>query len=83
MRDGFIIDRLTSVDTVEIVICGGNILEVFEGFFCHILEYNSYTQIVTNMFEKRDFFKTPEKDLLQNIAKTWDCQSTVVLLEKI
>ena len=42
MRNGIIIDTLTSVDIVEIVECGG-ILEVFEGFFCHNLEYNPYT----------------------------------------
>ena len=52
MRNGIIIDTLTSVDIVEIVKCGGVILEVHEGFFCHILEYNRYTEFVTDMFEK-------------------------------
>ena len=54
MRNGIIIDILTSVDIVEIVKCGGVILEVFEGFFCHNLEYNPYTEFVTDMFQKRD-----------------------------
>ena len=40
MRNGIIIDTLTSVDIVEIVKYGGVNLEVFEGFFCHNLEYN-------------------------------------------
>ena len=37
--------------------------------FCYNLEYNPYTEIVTNMFEKRDLFKSQGKDLLQNLAK--------------
>ena len=69
MRKGIIIDSLTIVDIVEIIKCGGIILEVYEGFFCHNLEYNPYTEFVTDMFEKRDLFKSQGKDLLQNLAK--------------
>ena len=69
MRNGIIIDTLTGVDIVEIVKCGGIILEVYEGFFCYNLEFNPYTEFVTDMFEKRDMFKSQEKDLLQNLAK--------------
>ena len=39
MRIGIIIDNLTSVDIVEMVKGGDVILEVFEGIFCHNLEY--------------------------------------------
>ena len=42
MRNGIITDTLTSVDIVEIVKCRGVTLEVFEGFFCHNLEYSPY-----------------------------------------
>ena len=69
MRDGIIIDTLTSVDIVEIVKYGGIILEVFEGIFCHILKFNPYTEFVTDMFQKGDLFKSQGKDLLQNLAK--------------
>ena len=69
MRNGIIIDTLTSVDIVEIVKYGGVIIEVYEGFFCHNLEYNPYTEFVTDMFKKRDYFKSQGKDLLQNLAK--------------
>ena len=62
MRIGIVIDTLTSIDIVEIVKCGGVILEVFEGFFCYNLEYNPYTEFVTDMFEKRDLFKSQGKD---------------------
>ena len=69
MRNGIIIDTLTSVDIVEIVKYGGEILKVYEGFFCHNLEFNHYTEFVTDMFQKRDMFKSQGKDLLQNLAK--------------
>ena len=69
MRNGIITDTLTSVDIVEIVKYGGIILEIYEGFFCHNLEYNPYTEFVTHMFEKRDLFKSQGEDLLQNLAK--------------
>ena len=52
MRNGIIIDTLTNVDIVEIVKCGGIILESYDGFFCQNLEYNPYTEFVTDMFEK-------------------------------
>ena len=44
-------------------------MDVYEGFFCHNLEYNPYTEFVTDMFQKRDMFKSQGKDLLQNLAK--------------
>ena len=69
MRNGIIIDTLTSVDIVEIVNCGDVVLEIYEGFFCHNLEFNPYTETVTDMFEKRDLFKSQGKDILQNLAK--------------
>ena len=61
---------MTIVDIVEIVKCGGNILEVYEGFFCHNLVYNPYIEFVIDTFEKRDSFKEQERDLLQNLAKS-------------
>ena len=69
VRSGIIIDFLTNVDIVEIVKYGGIILKVCEGLFCHHLEYNPYTEFVTEMFEKRDLIKSQGEDLLQNLAK--------------
>ena len=57
-RNGIIIDASTSVDNVEKLKYGGVILDVNEGFFCHDLKYNPYTEFVTDKFEKRDLFKT-------------------------
>ena len=69
MRNGVIVDTLTSVDIVELLKFGGDILEVYERFFCHNVEYNPYTGFVTNTFEKRDLFKAQGKDSIQNLAK--------------
>ena len=69
MRKRIILETLTRVDIAEIVKCGGIILEVFAGFFCHNLEYNPYTEFVTDKFDKRDLFKSQAKDVLQNLTK--------------
>ena len=53
MRNGIILDTLTSVDIVEVVKYGGIILEVFEGLFCYNLENYRFTEFVLDMFEKR------------------------------
>ena len=61
MRNGIMLDILTNVDIVEIVKSGAIILEVFDGFFCHNLEYNTYTEFVTDPFEKENCFNHKEK----------------------
>ena len=68
-RNGITINTLTSVDFVEIVKHCGIILGVFERFFGLNLEYNPYSEFVTDMFEKRDLFTSQEKNLLRNITK--------------
>ena len=69
MRNGIIIDTLTSVDIVEVVKCGGVILEFYEGFFCQNLENNPYKEFAADMFEERDLFKSQGKDSFQNLAE--------------
>ena len=44
-------------------------MEVFEGFSCQNLEYNPYTEFVTDMFEKRGLFKSQAKEIHPNLAK--------------
>ena len=83
MRNDLKLVTLMSVHIVETVTCGGVVLDVFEGFFCHKLEYTPSTDFVTDMFEKSDFFEPKRKDSLQNLAKKSVYPSMVVLLEKI
>ena len=63
MRNGIIIDTLTRVGIVEIDKCGGIMLEVFEGFVFHNIEYYPYTDFVTDVFEKRVFFSNHKKNI--------------------
>ena len=65
MRNGIIIDILTGCDIAELVKCGGVVLEIYEGFYCHNLEYNPYTELVFDLFEKRNLCKAQGKALLQ------------------
>ena len=37
-RRGVIVNILNSVDTVELVKCGGVVLEATEGFLCHDMQ---------------------------------------------
>ena len=83
MRNGILIDKLTCVGFVEIVECGGVILEVYESFFSQNLDYNPYTEVVTDLFEKRDLFKSHAKKYFKTQLKRSDYQSTVAILEKI
>ena len=61
MRNGVLNDILTSVDIVEIFKYKGVISEVFEGFFCHNIEENPYTEFFTDMFEKVIYLNHKEK----------------------
>ena len=66
MRNDIIVDTLTRSDIVELVECGGMILQVFEGFFCHNLDYNPYTELVTDVFEKKGLFKAQRNRFVSN-----------------
>ena len=61
MGNSIVRDTLTSVDIVEIVKCNGFILGVIEGLFCHSLEYNLYTEFVTEIFKKKRFVQNTSK----------------------
>ena len=69
MRKSVILDTLTSVGIVEIVKCGGFILEICEGFFCHNSEMKTYTKFVSDLVEKRHSYYSQGWNLVQNIAK--------------
>ena len=82
MRIGVCIDNLTSVDIVEIVTIGGQILVVSEKFFRHNLAFNPYTDFIHDFIAKQNLFKEQVKDLLQTLAKNYPIEFMVVILEK-
>ena len=67
MRNDIIVDTLRGVDIVETCKSGGIVLEVYEVFFCHNLEYNPYLELLHDMFDNRSLFKPQGKNLLRNL----------------
>ena len=67
-RGGIVIDTKKFIDIVEIVNCEGVVLEVYEGFFCYIVQFNPYVDFVNEMFGKHDLYKK-EKDLSKGLSK--------------
>ena len=63
MRNGVTIATSTCVDIKEIIKYGGEILKLYERFFCESLDFNPYTEFVLGMCEKRDKHKAEGKDL--------------------
>ena len=55
------------MDIVEIVKCGRNNLEVYEGFFCQTMQNSPYIEFVNDMVAKRNRYKKQGKDLLQTL----------------
>ena len=51
--NGYITQRLTSLDIEELVRFGSVILEFYEGFLCDNLEFNHLETFVTKMTEKK------------------------------
>ena len=68
-RNGVIFDTLISQDIIQVVICGGVLLEVYEGFFWHNMQHIPYTEFVKDMVSKRDLYKKQGKNLLKTLAK--------------
>ena len=68
-RNGIILDTLTSVDIVEIVKCGGIILEFYERFFCHDQKNNTFTEFVTDIFEKKEIYLNHRKGFASKPSK--------------
>ena len=60
-RNGYIRQRLTSVDIEEIDRVGGVITELFEGFICDNLYYTPFEKIVLDMMAKRNKYKKEKK----------------------
>ena len=50
MRNGYIIDTLTSVDIQEIVKIGGKVIEIYEGvIYREILKISPFRKVIENL----------------------------------
>ena len=70
MRNGFIVDVLTSVDIQEIVKIGGKVVERYEGvFYRENFEVTPFKKVIDNLFELRQKYKDENKGVMQLLVK--------------
>ena len=70
MRNGYIIDALTSVDICEIVKIGGRVIEIYEGFiYRENFKISPFRKVMENLFALRQKYKGEHNDLMQRLVK--------------
>ena len=66
MRNGCIVDVLTSVDIQEIVKIGGKVLEISEGvFYRENFKLSPFEKVIDKLFELRQKHKDENNDVIQ------------------
>ena len=70
MRNGCIIDTLTSVDICEIVKTGGRVIEIYEGvIYRENFKISPFRKVIEKLFASRQKYKDDHNDLMQSLAK--------------
>ena len=70
MRNGYIIDTLTSVDICEIVKNGGKVIEIYEGvIYRENFKVSPFRKVVEKLFALRQKYKDQKNDLMQGLVK--------------
>ena len=70
MRNGYIIDTLTSVDIQEIVKNGGKVIEIYEAvIYRENFKISPFRKVIENLFALRQNYKDDHKDLMQSLVK--------------
>ena len=70
LRNGYIVDVLTSVDIQEIVRIGGKVIEVYEGvIYRENYKVSPFRDFIKNLFDLRLKYKTEGQDILQEMVK--------------
>ena len=70
MRNGYIIDTLTSVDIQEIVKSGGKVIEIYEGvIYRENFKKFPFRKVIGKLFAFRQKYKDEHNDLLQGLLK--------------
>ena len=65
MRNGYIIDHLTSVDIQEIVKIGGKVIEIYEGvFYRENFKVSPFRKVIDKLFASRQKYKDEGNDVL-------------------
>ena len=70
MRNGYIIDTLTSVDIQEIVKIGGKVIEIYEGVvYREDFKVSPFRKVIQKLFALRQKYKDEKIDLMQRLVK--------------
>ena len=70
MRNGYIIQYLTSVDIQEIVKIGGKVIEIYEGvIYRENYKISPFRKMIDKLFELRQKHKDENNDVMQLLVK--------------
>ena len=70
MRNGYIIDTLTSVDICEIVKTGGIVIQIYEGvIYRENFRISPFRKVIEKLFALRQKYKDEHNDLMQRLVK--------------
>ena len=70
MRNGYIIDTLTSVDIQEIAKIGGEVIQIYEGvFYRENFKINPFRKVIDKLFALREKYKDENNDVMQLLVK--------------
>ena len=70
MRNGFIIDHLTSVDIQEIFKIGGKVIEFYEGvIYRENFKVGPFRKVIDKLFASKQKYKDDGNDVMQLLVK--------------
>ena len=70
MRNGYIVDTLTSVDIQEIVKIGGKVIQIYEGvIYRENFKVSPFTKVIEKLFALRQKYKDENNDVMQLLVK--------------
>ena len=70
MRNGYIIEDLTSVDIQEIVKIGGKVIGIYEGvIYREIFKVGPFRKVIDKLFALRQKYKDENNDVMQLLVK--------------
>ena len=70
MRNGYIVDTLTSVDIQEIVKIGGKVIEIYEGVvYRENFKVSPFRKVIDRLFTLRQKYKDEGEEVMQLLVK--------------
>ena len=70
MRNGYIIDTLTSVDIQEVVKIGGKVIQIYEGvIYRENFKVSSFRKVIDELFALSQKYKDEGNDVMQLLVK--------------